>query len=349
MQDLENGPLPKTLHTQTLELIAKVLLRNPESLAFTFTNANKTLSVHFQDNSINITELLQKANLNHIQLDEADSELYLEIFNEDPNTTTYKDLTAAEKIVLRGFTSTSYFINNLLYGNYKYILECGYLNNQKVQDILLQTLFVASGLNKIMPETLSFKTYRGEGSTLDPEIEKRKVYVTDQEYYQERAFKSTTSSYEVAKRFSRNKVLIEFEHAYGKDISGISYFKNEKEYLLNAEKIQWLSHKQEKELNIFKARVVNPLDPIRDAVTDREIDQFLKLKEYAEYLDIEFDFLTDFNRAQLPPQPSWLDDLLSPINTCTALWDSTKKFVYDTFAQEYDTYSEEEDLSFSIF
>ncbi|MBN9287225.1 MAG: hypothetical protein BGO43_15120 [Gammaproteobacteria bacterium 39-13] len=312
------GPLNKSLFTQELELLVKCLLYVPEQIVFKIHQEVNGESVHAHINSldINVSSLLARANFSHLLLTEADSEQYLKTINEPYRLEeTIEGLTLAENQAIKAYTGSFYYnLNAFLYGKlnnlYTYYSEPSYL----FKDLLINAVFLGSGLNKILPslEYSDNPSYRGEHSTPDSEIAYRIELieegggVTDQ-----KAYMSTSSDVEIGEMFKGNCLII-FDSIYGKEISGISDFPSEQEFLLSPGQIFWESYEYENDNIIFHAKVVSPLIDGKDDVMPQDIHLFNELLTWAKAQDVPVDFLTPYLENELAHESNVLDVFTPP-------------------------------------
>ncbi len=326
------GPINKSIFTQELELFGKCLLANPKDIYFGYKTSavnqdpiKKQLYAYVGEDKIevNISKLLEKADFTHINLSSSDSQAYLNLnlnfnhYNYNSGHHSEPQFSQAEKKAIQYYTGSGYLsINNLMYTKG----EKYEINNIKHSDIakdLLDTMFLSSALNKIMPTQSSnmLHSYRGEHSTSQAEIQERikqaKAIANSDDsdaFTKTPAYMSTSSSKHVAddfaSSFSQSKVLIEFDGLYGKSIEGISLVSGEKEYLLPPGKIQWTGY-QKKETEFgscheFKAKVVNPLILDENNANVKDILEFKNLYEWYENHSQESDlsFITEHNQQQ---------------------------------------------------
>lgn len=299
MNQIKYGPLNKTIHTQTFELLTKTIITRPElvNIGFETQNGQKLIMAHVGQNAINVSNLLTRVNFHHIQMDHKDSHRYMASdmnpeFDFNINK-TYTHLTPAERSAIATYTSgESDQMNKILYQNYQWV------NPETLADNIVRIALVSSGLNKLMPSETPEETYRGESRMSAEDLQYRIELAETQGYTQEPAFKSTSYDEFIATMFAQNNCLIKFVDFDGKDISGLSYFDYEDEILFNVEKIQWLNHEvDESGLHIFTARAINPLDDNRDTVSTDDLDQFIALKALVEAYGISGDHLTDYNQS----------------------------------------------------
>lgn len=149
-----------------------------------------------------------------------------------------------------------------------------------------------------MPElNYQGKTYRGEHAASKEEIQSR-IDLIDSDFpiSDNFAFMSTSSDEWVGHAFNSGS-FITFDGAYGKDISGLSHFESESEYLVSPNQILWESCKYSNGTYYFKASIVAPLIEGKDTPSQEDIAQFQKLVEFAQNNNIDTDFITHFNQS----------------------------------------------------
>lgn len=278
------GPANKTEHTKALELLAKTVLAKPSAVSFVVENvpSNPTIVATIGHLRLNVSELLQKADLNHVCLDEQAGRHYTQQKittqmkkSDDPK---YESLNEAEMSVIYDYTNLHGYkaINSLLYGKKE---------PKNVKCTFLKAMMFSSAINKIMPDINSIDLYRSEKHTPLNEINQRIRMVASRAYKQEPAFKSTSSKASVTnlRTFSSPTGII-FTNTHGKDISGLSRFPGESEYILGPEKIQWLNHAETVDRNSFVAQVVRPLDLDKEHVSDQDLKTYKALESLSSNL-----------------------------------------------------------------
>lgn len=295
------GPLNKSLFTQELELVAKCLLNSSNvKLSIQHNTPNKgELHANFGGLDINLSKLLKKANFSHISFNDADSKQYcstLSSSHKNDANAPYSDqlsLTKAEKLAITGYSGCDYeAINCLLYNNMSTV-PYSYTG---LKHTFLETMMLASGLNKIVPNVdLHQATYRGEHASYT-EISNRIDLINNQgqsNITETKAFLSTSLDFGIAYSF-KDKSMIVFDAPYGKSIASLSYFPSESEFLLLPSKILWESYEKIDNTYIFHAKIVEPLVPGEDAPNQQEIDTFNKLLDWAKNNNISTDFITPY-------------------------------------------------------
>ncbi len=263
---------------------------NKTTLRFQKDAENKNeLHANIDGVDVNLSQLLTQANFSHLQFNQSDSEnyenhgvppitwsLWLRLFGEPAvnhnSLYNFDKLTNAEKYAIGIYTCDGYIgINDLLYKNYKE----GYVS----ENILLNALFLGSGLKKIIrdPATHNTKSYRGEHSVPDEEIQTRINLINQGGGFTEQpAFMSTSTSMIHSKRYMRKSMII-FDHAYGTSIDQFSTDGGQYEFLLPPGQVFWKQYHYENGLHIFHAQTVRPLIPCKDFPCEQEIADFNKL------------------------------------------------------------------------
>ncbi len=306
MKDLTCGPLNKSVSTQLLELVVKCILHAPNKVDFYINNRGDyvTLNVKMGGMDINVSALLKKANLTHIELSEKDSQKYFQIckpnalvrlFNWVINSIFSRGLTMAEKVAIYNYTE--YSATNIN----RFLRDAPSIHDAK--ETLLLSTFLASGMNKLKPPIgKNAASFRGERLVINSEIELRKDLINKNGgLSKEHAFLSTSSDPEIAKYFiGVSKVT--FDCLYGKSISELSRHSYESEFLLSPTCIQWTEHKMEGSVNHFKGKVVNPLIEGIDEPTKEEIETFKQLKIWASKQGVDLQFITPFVNSLLALQ-----------------------------------------------
>lgn len=322
-----NGPLNKSIYTQQFELFTKCLLACPNAVHFTYDiqSEKKQLFGIIGNNDIiiNVSKLLAKTDFTDVNLSESDSQAYFKNYvNNSWNNSTGAESSyqydaqgkcprfmQAEYSAIKGYTGSAYYaINNCMYKNgthYDSDLNGKVENNVPALD-LINVMFISSGLNKIMPDTEQAEnmSFRGEHHTSEAEIQLRIDSIKSPDsFVTTPAYTSTSSDKDVAKNFSGD-VLIKYQGLYGKSIECISYFPEEKEYLLQPNKIQWIEHVEKNKsrygedttVHEFKAKVVRPLIEGENDPDFKDIESFKKLAEWAQKNNIDIGFITEYNK-----------------------------------------------------
>lgn len=310
------GPLNKSIHTQMFELLCKCLAKDSKDISFhlkPISDDQSHIIAQFGSQTLNVTNLLQKVNFNHVSLTKTDSEHYMH-FLYDSNeygswygnhhylSSQYQTLSQGEIQAIKSYSGSAYYtINSVLYGNtepltgsYDYIID----NNidSPTKALMLNIGFLSSGLNNIMPD-VSFEghTYRGEHHINFDDIQHRIAHTTSSlDFDCMPAFMSTSGSQDISSFFSQGSMIV-FDHAYGKDISGLSHFPQENEYLLPPGQIKFESYEYKNGTYYFKARVIVPLEEGKDVPTENDIQQFQELIKIAEKNNISLDFISEHN------------------------------------------------------
>jgi len=289
-QNFTYGPLNKSLFTQGLELLTKCVLKDAKSIEFYSTKNQFTGRTDYHakiaDMDINVSELMKKANFSHIQFDQ-------------------NYMSNAEKSAISDYTGSAYYkINNFLWGKEVW--------NADLSGIFVKSMQIASGLNKIMPDTdyHSF-TYRGDKPSYSDICDRIELIKQGGGISESEAFFSTSLDRETATWFSGDAVIY-FEDRYGKKVSGLSHFPGEQEYLLEPSTLLWTKHECINGKHIFHARKVVPLVEGKDSPTHDDISMFNKLNDWAKNHGVNTDFIT-------PHLKSTLEDDIKPQSCSTAI------------------------------
>ncbi len=314
MADLLHGPLNKSLYTQTLELVTKILLYSKGEMDFYYKKTGSVwnlqgtneLHVVIGDIDVNLTLLFSKANFSHIHMDQSDSEKFTNktgiIYNTFlPQIYNYVaqhgGLTEAEKRAVNYYTGSGYLaINDMLYKK-----SLTFSNNTTLRENVLKAVMLGSGLNRILPspEDHKVKTYRGEKHTPQHEIQERIKLVNQGGGFTEQpAFMSTSSSINVSKGFilghGTGKCMIHFDSIYGVSVEKASASNFEHEYLILPGQIYWKKYEFIDGVHTFHAEAVRPLIPAKEEVCAQDIVNFNKLLELAKNKGIPVNFLTPY-------------------------------------------------------
>jgi hypothetical protein len=336
---LMNGPLNKSLYTQTLELVTKCLLHAPQKIVM-YTDgidetSKKSLHVGIDNIDIDLSALMKRANFSHIELSQADSDQYLKAhpyyhhqdhdmsneyrgfdygFYSPRNHALPADstpLNAGERFAIINYTGSGYQpINALL----KDAPQSDYYWGGSLKTVVANALMLASGLNKIMPsvDLHAFPSFRGESSPTDTQIAQRIELVKQGGgIIHEPAYSSTSDDHNVANGFASKSIII-FDSVYGKSISMLSNFPFESEFLLPPGEILWESYERKEKvieypgeqpytqvIHEFHAKVVAPLIEGKDDHSATELKQFADLLDWAGQHGIETDFVTPCLKQQV--------------------------------------------------
>lgn len=309
--DFTYGPLNKSLYTQEFELVIKTLLNKPNDVSLKFINNDWHFKLH--DIDININALLKKVNFSHLELSNQDSIQYFKTQMLAEPFNFHKNLTKAEISAIKDYTGSAYInMNNLLHG------KLGpFITGSDLKSILLKTAFLGSGLNKIPTEhsTLHTKTYRGDKPSLD-EISDRIDLIKNGEGLSDTpAFFSTSLNLGTAESFA-GKALIYFDLPYGKNVSNLSHFPGEKEFILEPCTLQWTHHEVKNGKHIFHAKKVVPLIEGKDTPVEHDIATMSKLYEWANSHNVKTDSITSHLKSKLlenDKQSTHRDDYLEQI------------------------------------
>jgi hypothetical protein len=254
--NLSFGPLNKNIYTTTLEMIAKRTLENPSDSHFEVKNNN--FIVIIANIEFNITEILQKADFEHLHLTDELCAKFLDLYQ----ITSYKiptlpdnyseALTTAEAYAIYSYSLPSSNVNReapITYSEINKMLYKG-VPDPEILDlprIFMTTILLASGINKINPsKKINFKTYRGESHVTPQEIVTRNALLMSgkNKILKTKGFVSTSTDETVANSdsfakksvFEYNSQVEQVEenslvYLYGKDISPLAHTKDEAEFL----------------------------------------------------------------------------------------------------------------------
>ena len=277
--NIQFGPLEKDLYTQQLQWIAKFVLRSSSNCHF--FEKNDEIFVKVKHLKINLSQLFTQADLSHIALSQKDNLLFIKLCqlstSDIDKFSTYlpptftlpkKSLTPAERFAIHCYSEEDHTsMNSILHKNPP---EGEKDKPDFYRNTFLKTLFLASGLNKITPSwtrdpedlTLGTITYRGEEHIHPDEINQRiqKLQHNISGMIQKQAgFSSTSTNLDISRKFEGKLCRIQYDEMYGKNIQPLSTHKNEEEYLQLPGFIQILSHDQDNETHVFKAKCITPL------------------------------------------------------------------------------------------
>ena len=277
-----SGPLNKDKATIELEKIFNDLVedstKQDKSVKITLENGQLFYQKGTND-KVNLTDILSKANLKHLNIDPALIETYSKIpaihdnpgnkpilteagFKSKINGATpvqkeyLNELTYGECLAIYRYTSPDYAkINGLMREDYQNLKKLGELQEETVKSALMHTIVASSALSKVPDIDLPTVTRRQGDFGIDQMIENvKKNNVT-----QEKAF--TSSSFEDLEEFKLtypNQIIL--KNVQGKDISAISYFGKEKEYLISpSTQLKWTGHTMDGENHVFTVEGSNVL------------------------------------------------------------------------------------------
>lgn len=272
------GPPEKDLYTQELEYITKYTLRNPQQTYF-FIHDNHIIG-KLTDIKVDVSKLINQADLSHIFLNAEDSAFYkslssfsmkdLETINCTlPANYTLKNtsLEYAERLCIFDYTDSAYeMINSTLHEKLANTLN----TPTAIRDNFLKIIFLASGLNKIYPSwtrdpevsNSNLFSYRGEKHLTSDELNQRISRLLNSKeviIQKQSGFFSTSSNLNKVEFFENGISRIQYAELYGKNIRPLSKHPTENEYLQLPGYIQLESYQKNANLTIFKAKVLTPL------------------------------------------------------------------------------------------
>jgi ADP-ribosyltransferase exoenzyme len=289
------GPLNKDKATIELEKIFNDLVedstKQDKSVKITLENGQLFYQKGTSD-KVNLTDILSKANLTHLNIDPAIIETYSKIpaIHDNPVTKVVKagnvvqkeatkalteeefkvkinratpeqkeylkELSYGECLAIYRYTSPEYAkINGLMRGDYRSLKKLRELEEEKVKSTLMHTIVASSALNKVPDIDLPTVTRRQGDFGIDQMIENVKNNMVTQE----KAFISTSfEDHDSFKKTYPNQIIL--KNVQGKDISAISYFGKEKEYLISpSTQLKWTGHTIDGENHIFTVEGSNAL------------------------------------------------------------------------------------------
>lgn len=351
MIPLKNGPLNKSLFTQELELFSRCLIHQPEKIQFSIDYAPNHQPMLYgkidSEITINVSELLSKANHHHLQMTQQDSDKLLNQasslldyghytspgyftpeYLESQHLESYYQkralLTDAEFNSLRSYTGSYYRnINKLLKGNFDLLHDqvsndsdplqdqsSSELNQDAARDVILTTVLLGSGLNKLPSTFEDHSSFRGESEQSQTKITYRMDLIHEGGgLSDEPAYMSTSYDKEVSEGFKSSSMIV-FDALYGKDIAWLSAFPDEQEFLLNPSTVLWEDYAfSNRNIPIFEAKVVAPLIEGKDDASANELQSFHQLYTWAKNEGIDTDSITPHLLNQIQPAPSPLESL----------------------------------------
>ncbi|HKY69361.1 MAG TPA: ADP-ribosyltransferase domain-containing protein [Gammaproteobacteria bacterium] len=329
-QELIYGPLNKNMYTQEFELIAKSLLRDPNNASFHIQKTaahDKSLILTLDHHSYNVSDIFHKANLSHVKMDSHDSHYYTQFLTHEalnvpqspynffaydhyalphfPDNPRYENLSYGEKCAINVYTGSFFqVLNTFLHGDVT-VLEAWKAYPDHFQtlakEIVLHTAMMSSGLNEIDPTSNPEDVYRGERSISNHHMEERHDVIMGKEVCtNEPAFMSTSSDPYIAINFSSD-AYIHFINNAGKNISELSMFPMENEYLMLPGQVKWLSETKIGDNTLYTAEKICVLDDFIESIpTQQERAQVKALTEFSSktHIPVE-DVLTDYNKTLL--------------------------------------------------
>lgn len=273
------------------------LSKDPYKMPEIFNEIKKTITVG--DSELNLTSY-------QYIVPESDAD-----FPEAEGLMEYENVTFAEKVAINLYSQSSNPVNNFMFqNNLKYeVTNDLSIYFDEIKSNLLDTAFLASGLNHIHSTNGGLESYRGEGWGIPDELYEYREDLIESEnpISKEHFFMSTSSNPDVAFGFSEESFII-FENSNGKDISPFSLYTGEDELLMLPTHVHWIHSQDEEDLKIFVAKPIDPL--IVQDVIESEVDILKNLSDqYAQVEPHESSILTDFNQSLIQSLVS-----LSPIN-----------------------------------
>lgn len=273
------GPLPKSRYTDQLEIITRLLLADQD---FKTSRENKEYFITINNAKYNWTEIIQYANLDHIELNEQDFYLYSQFIQHTRNPPT---LDQNDEMRYRKSLYQDYYLNNKplpdpvisfqemqainvytgeLYSEINALLrgKCDIerLANTKVKELIVQSVFCASGLRKI-PETTITDVYR-YGSSRYTGKQKNEYIKAAKEHgiIQLSGFISSSTNESSSKsQLLEKPTYFHFTNLKGAYIAPISQHPKENEFLMPPSQIQLTSYKRYNLRDCFEGHLVSDL------------------------------------------------------------------------------------------
>lgn len=254
---LAYGPLAKSRHTQDLEKLTRYLLNNipveinkrSDNLYYALVNTSEGIEEY------NLSEILQFANPQHIQLFEEDLTQYDQflstaLFKDDLTDEStarakdvdgnLKDLSFSEMRAINIYTSNFYSsINNFISGNLDEVKP------ESMKEAFLDSVVALSGLNK-MPYVPIRTVYRSEklikkDGSVHKEVQARLEAAQQGGLSQYRQFISTSFQ---EPYFKDGDVLLVLQDVFGKNVASISQHPTEREILIPPGQVEWSGYVQ---------------------------------------------------------------------------------------------------------
>lgn len=262
---LLHGPLMKSKSTEDFEYIVKQLLRNKES---TFLNKNNECWIKIAKKNFNLSQILNKAYLQHLVLDNEDFKLYEAnfgkkyYFNLSVNQLN-SDLHPAQKDVIDAYKGSGYrTMQSFLSKDFKrFNFGLDSQNKATLIKAMIQSAILTTALNKRYPHGPVPKyCVRGETTFSEEILQSRKNLAKKNGISYSNRFTSTSKS----SRFSfRGDVKIIYTDVVGRDISSLNPY--ESEFLMPPTQIRWIKAYDKHNHAFFLAQpVATPMYEVED-------------------------------------------------------------------------------------
>ncbi len=276
---LTEGPLPKSTYTYQLESITRALMMGAD---FTFTKENHQDFIHINDDKYNWTDIINTANLDHIDLDRHDFKLYqkhlessflksglmkeheqyyLNALHEDyfiNSRTLPEPLISFQEMQAINFYTTEFYkkMNQLMRGT----LDLSASQKPDIKEAIIQSVMCASGLRKI-PEVTIHEAYRG-GKQLSQEEEEEYIHAANEHGVIELTG-FVSSSVRQDKSYSTKPVEFHFTHLKGIYVAPISNTPEEDEFLIPPTQVQVTGYQFNGDRYFIEGRIVSDLAKVK--------------------------------------------------------------------------------------
>lgn len=306
MHHLVYGPLNKNIFTHQLELMAKIVLHAPDDIQL--IPSSEGLQAHFDQKKINLSPILSKAHYSHLEMDETDSAAFLKHFSLKSGHLTYNTetlpMTSGEKYAISDYTcsgssSINHFLRHHAEPDYPASRYYGHNLPHYIKSQFTSSVILSSGLNKISTTPEMIPTFRGEHHLTEQDIDERIQKIGHlEDLFESPVFMSSSTSKEVAERFSHNSIdikatLLVFKDDYGKSIEKLSQFQSEKEYvIIPGQSFVLTEHEIINDKTYFHAEAVEPLIAEKEQFTEEDFQDLVTLVDFAKAKNISTDFIS---------------------------------------------------------
>lgn len=278
------GPKVKSQFTYNFETIVEALLRGDPSH---FTLENNQYFVEIGKNKFNLSEILAKADLQQLVLNKTHCTQYVKFLSNESRQTpqkpnykgkanerffrgndkkgALKNLHFAEMAALNIYTQNYYEqMNAVLRGMIPF--DSNKVDFQKsMKEVMLHIAMASTGLSKCPVKDIKI-CYRYDGKSLPQSIVQARIdsvnsSESDLKVTVEAGFTSTSKEKPGGGMSGPYRTV--FGGLVGKDIAAISYFPEEREFLIPPTQIKWITYnKDEQDNTYFLATPVNtPIGP----------------------------------------------------------------------------------------
>lgn len=299
---LLQGPLPKSIYTYQLEEITRHLLKGlPFEIRRKGKNTNRAYEqsswiddpdvydydILIENKVYNLTNIVNYANLDHIDFNEDDFSLYSDYLQSADCPRKPEDRIKENEVELRHrlykgqkqepdppvlHLQEMQALN--IYSQQKYYIKINaflrrqwnHESNKETKSVIIQSLMCASALRKL-PEVIIQDVYRG--ITLEPESKELKEYIhaaEKNEIITLTGFISTTTN--KSHDFLGKNTNFHFTELKGMYISPISNAASEDEFLILPTQVQLTVHQFDGKKHQFKGRLVSDLAKIEPAALE---------------------------------------------------------------------------------